>query len=117
MGWAAGWVEPVAYGEDVDEQWRQPSLALGPATGDTLDVVSLGNGGSITLTFAEPIRNGAGFDFAVFENGHVDTFLELAFVEVSSDGAVFVRFDSTYLGEVPVSQYGAHDATLIDGLL
>ncbi len=116
VGWAAGWLEPVEYGQDVDEQWQHPELALAAATGDSFDVVSLGNGGSITLTFAEPIRDGDGFDFAVFENGHVDTFLELAFVEVSSDGTSFVRFESTYLGLEPVSQYGAHDATLMDGL-
>ena len=49
-------------------------------------VVSLGDGGSAILTFTSPITNGAGFDFAVFENSFSDVFLELAFVEVSSDG-------------------------------
>ena len=68
--------------------------------GGTYDVVSLGDGGSATVTFASPICNGEGPDFAVFENGlHPDTdstmtmyFLELAFVEVSSDGVNFFRF-------------------------
>lgn len=62
-------------------------------------IVSLGDGGSATVTFQHPIRNGVGFDFAVFENGFIDqtlkpgtAFLELAFVEVSSDGLRFVRF-------------------------
>ena len=55
-------------------------------------VVSLGDGGSAILTFHKPIRNGTGPDFAVFENGFADNFLELAFVEVSSDGVKFVRF-------------------------
>ncbi len=58
-------------------------------------VLSLGDGGSATLTFAKSIRNGPGPDFAVFENGFmVDSlaFLELAYVEVSSDGSHFVRF-------------------------
>lgn len=59
-------------------------------------VVSLGDGGSIIVEFDPPIRNGAGFDFAVFENGffYKDSldFLELAFVEVSSDGIDFFRF-------------------------
>jgi hypothetical protein len=62
-------------------------------------IVSLGDGGSATLTFHKPIRNGAGPDFVVFENGFIDqtlkpgtAFLELAFVEVSSDGENFVRF-------------------------
>lgn len=68
--------------------------------GGTYDVVSLGDGGSATVTFASPICNGEGPDFAIFENGlHPDTdstmtlyFLELAFVEVSSDGEHFFRF-------------------------
>lgn len=55
-------------------------------------VVSLGDGGIATLTFSSPIINGAGADFCVFENSFLDTFLELAFVEVSSDGVYFVRF-------------------------
>lgn len=55
-------------------------------------VVSLGDAGSAVLTFNEPIGNRDGYDFAVFENGFSDTFLELAFVEVSSDGVQYVRF-------------------------
>lgn len=74
------------------------SAAIGPATQH--GVVSLGDGGIATLTFARPIVNGDGFDFAVFENGFfagspVLAFLELAFVEVSSDGQHFVRFPAT----------------------
>lgn len=69
------------------------SAAIGPATQN--GVVSLGDGGIATLTFDKPIINGNGFDFAVFENGfYVGSlaFLELAFVEVSSDGIHYVRF-------------------------
>ena len=36
----------------------------------------VGDGGSAILTFDTPIANGPGFDFAVFENGFSDTFLE-----------------------------------------
>jgi len=60
----------------------------------TNGVLSLGDGGSATLTFEKPVRNGNGPDFAVFENGFDDQFLELAFVEVSSDGQKFVRFSA-----------------------
>jgi hypothetical protein len=73
------------------------SVVLGKP-GGTMDVISLGDGGSATLTFASPIYNGPGPDFAVFENGLVNAqdnticFLELAFVEVSSDGENFFRF-------------------------
>ena len=79
------------------------SLALG-RPGGTMDVVSLGDGGKAVLTFASPIYNGPGPDFAVFENGFAnaqnpDTWaLELGFVEVSSDGENFFRFPAvTYV--------------------
>jgi hypothetical protein len=58
-------------------------------------VVSLGDGGSAILTFENPIINGAGFDFAIFENSLDGAFLELGFVEVSSDGVNFFRFPAT----------------------
>jgi len=58
-------------------------------------VVSLGDGGYAILTFSNTIKNGPGYDFAVFENSFSDTFLELAFVEVSSDGINYFRFPST----------------------
>lgn len=58
-------------------------------------VVSLGDGGMAVLTFDKPIKNGPGYDFAVFENSFNDVFLELAFVEVSSDGINYKRFPAT----------------------
>ncbi len=76
------------------------SSALGAADGD---IVSLGDSGIAVLRFATPIRNVSGPDFAVFENGFAKmgdpelAFLELAFVEVSSDGRNFVRFPATSL--------------------
>ena len=79
----------VFYGED--------EYGIGPASTTTTTAVSLGDGGTATLTFGEPIRNVAGPDFAVFENSFNDYFLELAFVEVSSDGERFVRFPATSL--------------------
>lgn len=59
--------------------------------------LSLGDGGHAKMFFDPPITNGTGWDFAVFENGFDDSFLELAFVEVSSDGQHFVRFPSASL--------------------
>jgi len=64
--------------------------AIGKADGT--GVVSLGDGGYAILTFTNPITDGPGWDFAVFENSFNGTFLELAFVEVSSDGINFFRF-------------------------
>ena len=63
--------------------------------GGTYAVTCLGDGGYATLTFASPICNRPGPDFAVFENGFksgTQWFLEIAFVEVSSDGENFFRF-------------------------
>lgn len=76
----------------------------------------LGDGGSITLVFDPPIGNGPGFDFAVFENSFSDTFLELAFVEVSSDGIHFTRFPNYSLTPAPVGGFGIMDARMIYGL-
>lgn len=69
------------------------SKAIGKADGTA--VVSLGDGGYAILTFTNPITDGPGWDFAVFENSFNGTFLELAFVEVSSDGVNFYRFPTT----------------------
>jgi hypothetical protein len=68
--------------------------ALGYAEGSSTEVVSLGDQGSIVLAFEYPIKNEAGPDFAVFENGFSHDYLELAHVEVSTDGINFVRFPS-----------------------
>jgi hypothetical protein len=113
--WASGYRDYIV-GTDVDSTWRTPEKALGPAVGNSYDIVSLGNGGRITLTFDPPIANGQGWDFAVFENSYSDTFLELAYVEVSSDGATFVRFDSDSLTATPVGGFGSIDPTNINGL-
>ena len=76
------------------------SLAIGAADGY---VVSLGDSGIAVLTFNHPIYDGPGPDFAVFENGFrnladsTEAFLELAFVEVSSDGINYFRFPAQSL--------------------
>ncbi len=113
--WATGFAS-ASYGSDLDERWKTPEKALGQATADPFDIVAVGNGGSIVLTFEPPIQNGAGIDLAIFENGFGDTFLELAYVEVSSDGVHFVRFDSAYLGTAPIAGFGTQEPSLIAGL-
>ena len=93
--------------------------AIGPATpNNSMDAVSLGDGGSALVTFERPIRNGEGPDFAVFENDINGGFLELAFVEVSSDGVHFVRFPATSLTqtETQVGTFGLMDPTFINNL-
>lgn len=88
------------------------SSATGPADvlagdgGDPLPVVSLGDGGTATLTFASPIADIPGPDFAVFENAFSPAFLELALVEVSSDGIHFFRFPSISLTQTTTQVWG-----------
>ena len=85
-----------------------PDIVLGPPRGlgdakGSLDVATLGNGGSMTLGFApSAIIDGPGPDFIVFENPfYVDgtdppqPFAELGTVEVSDDGQSFRGFPCT----------------------
>jgi hypothetical protein len=88
-------------------------------------VVTLGDGGVAIVTFDHPIKNGVGFDFAVFENGFIDqtllpgnAFLELAFVEVSSDGINYFRFPAESLTDTSkqCSPFEALNASKIHNL-
>lgn len=88
-------------------------------------IVSLGDAGEAIITFEKPIMNGDGYDFAVFENGFIDqtlklgtAFLELAFVEVSSDGINFFRFDAICLNDtlIQLDTYEGIDATKLNNL-
>lgn len=128
-GWAT---EVISYNQapGVDPRWCEPNKALGPATGrGDDDIFSLGDlsieqinqgvlPGQITLMFDEAIRNGGGYDFAVFENGLLSEFTtpagsaegqmfaELAYVEVSSNGEDFVRFPAVSLTRQQVGLFG-----------
>ncbi len=92
--------------------YGSPNDATGAADNK---VVSLGDGGIAIYTLDEPINNVSGYDFAVFENSFSDEFLELAFVEVSSDGETYVRFPaiSNTPTETQVDGFGVVDATKI----
>jgi hypothetical protein len=121
VGWASHCVVVRGYQDIGDTALGlatagDPAFAIGKADG--VGIVSLGDGGMATLTFDVPIANGPGPDFAVFENAFLDTFLELAFVEVSSDGLNFIRFPATSLTqvEIQVDGFGALDATKIHNL-
>ncbi len=67
---------------------------------DGTNVVSLGDGGEAIIQFSSPIFDGEGYDFAIFENGFQDDYIELGFVEVSSDGVNYFRFDG--VSETPI---------------
>lgn len=115
VDWATGWRDYIV-GSNCDLTWQTPEKALGKATGTSYDICCLGNGGSIIMTFASAIADGPGADFAIFENGVTDTFLELAYVEVSADGQNFVRFPNRSLTASSVGAFGAVDPTNIVGL-
>ena len=137
-----GWAEAVVSYDPApgaDAQWSDPNKALGPVTGDNLDIVSLGDlnqqeidagmqPGQITLSFSEPIRDGNGYDFVVFENGlisELDTsagsvtgqmFAELGYVEVSSNGVDFVRFPAVSLVSESPGPYGTTEISKVYNL-
>ena len=81
-------------------------------------VLSLGDGGMATMSFDTVISDHDGWDFAVFENSFSDSFLELAFVEVSSDGVNFVRFPSVSLTQalLQVGTFDTIDTRLVNNL-
>lgn len=117
VNWANGHADYLP-GSDVDSLWQTPAKAHGKAEGAIDTIACLGNGGTITLFFPHPICDGPGPDFAVFENGISDYFLELAFVEVSSDGVNFVRFPTSSRTAGPVGPYDPYgmDPSDLDGL-
>ena len=115
IGWASGY-ENYQPGSDVDLAFQVPGNAIGQAEGTISDAVTLGRSGQITLSFSTPIRNGFGSDFAIFENSFSDTFLELAYVEVSSDGSNFFRFENDSLTPSPVAAFGDVDPTNVHNL-
>lgn len=103
----------ATYGEAAD------GLGIADCTpDDPYGVVSLGDGGSMTVTFPTPLGNGLGYDLAVFENSFTDTFLELAFVEVSSNGVNFFRFPAASLtpSNVQVGGFSSIDPTDLNNL-
>lgn len=136
FAWASS--VPSYLRSDADAGFNEPEYALGPVTGDNFDVVSLGDltaaqitagnpAGSITLRFAKRIRNLSGADFVIFENGFVSgfstggsgiggIFAELAYVEVSSDGVNFQRFNPISLTPSTVGAYGTINPTNVYNL-
>ncbi|WP_437594111.1 hypothetical protein [Sorangium sp. So ce1000] len=88
------------FGQD-----KFPGIAFGPpkgggCCGGSTDVVSIGNGGTVTFGFSgNLVVDGPGPDFIVFENafqsGATTVFAELATIEVSQDGVDWRAFPCT----------------------
>ena len=131
VGWATGYLNYLPSDSSWSGDWANPAKALGPVTGSYTDIVSLGDldadeiasstpPGQITLTFNKAITNSSGPDFALFENGFISAggagvagqiLAELAYVEVSTDGANFARFPSISLTLSQVGPYGTVEPT------
>lgn len=76
-----------------------PDQILGAVDG--MLAVGISGGGWIVVGFDEPLRNGPGADFAVWENGFTVVgnrcYLELGFVDVSTDQINWVSFPTVFL--------------------
>lgn len=123
VGWAS-WCQIQRGLMDIQQPglgmvtFGEENNSIGKPEGNSANVVSLGDGGVATLTFPMVIVDKEGWDFAVFENSLNDTFLELAFVEVSSDGTNFTRFPAISLTDTlnQVGTFGEVDCTKINYL-
>lgn len=87
-------------------------------------IVSLGDSGIAILQFDNPISDKEGPDFCVFENGFTlgnnkpESHMELAFVEVSSDGIHYVRFPAQSFIDtaIQLGNFDVSNAALVNGL-
>ncbi|MDC1370957.1 T9SS type A sorting domain-containing protein [Flavobacteriales bacterium] len=120
VAWATNCSVKRGYQQINDSTLGKASLGdstdvYGKANGT---VVSLGDGGEAILNLYQSLHNGPGPDFAIFENGFNSSFIELAFVEVSSDGIHFFRFpaNSETQDSIQIGTFGAVDATNINNL-
>lgn len=95
----------ATYGQD-----RMPQVVLGPPVPGkpgvgSLDVLSLGCGGEVTLFFDDPaIVDGPGPDFIVYENPLAvgdGAFIEPARVYASPDGEAWYGFPCDPAGDAP----------------
>ncbi|MCC6159630.1 MAG: hypothetical protein IT350_16380 [Deltaproteobacteria bacterium] len=92
-----------------------PDNVLGPPAGFGAyapqagpdELLSLGEGGSITLKMGREILDGAGPDFVVFENllywggEFTNAYTEAAIIEVSEDGLTWTRFPFDFVADGP----------------
>ena len=107
--------EDISNPQSVLASAGDSTMAIGaPGNG----VVSLGDGGYAVLTFEKPIKNGTGWDFAIFENSFSNTFLELGLVEVSSDGLNYFQFESTSFTQdtLQIDAFGTINPEMINNL-
>lgn len=116
----------VAPNQDfgVPDDMLDAPVGLGDANG-SLDVYAIGTGGEVVLALDTAAVNGAGTDLIVYENpfltvlGGWDAYIELAAVEVSTNGVDWARFPNDFAGPIGPYLQGAiqlgADMTWFDG--
>ena len=127
VGWATGCIVERGYQNIADKGigvagFGEEREAIGPILADeatnTMNCISLGDSGVAILTFQHPIRDGEGYDFAVYENSFSDGFLELALAYVSSDSVHWFGFPTTSNTQTAtqVDGFGTVDPTMINNI-
>ncbi|HWL42815.1 MAG TPA: hypothetical protein VNQ73_07715, partial [Ilumatobacter sp.] len=114
--WATGAEDLVLGAQSTNPSFHDPANATGPSNGT---LVVLGDRGRITLTFDTPFGDLPGYDFVLVENGFASgaaDYLELAYVEVSSNGVDFARFDTASRQPTPVGSFATQPAELLGGM-
>jgi hypothetical protein len=120
-------VEDFSFGDGQDfGQDMFPDIVLGPPkgggqTGGSLDVASLGEGGTVIVSFEDRvIVDGEGADLIVFENafevgeGSGEFFVEPGIVAVSEDGEIWHEFPCA-ADEAPWTGCAGLEAVTFDG--
>ena len=102
-------------GLNVDSAFSESQSALGSPSFDDLgraeqrlpieQTLSLGEGGVVTILLSQSIGDEVGPDLGIYENSFNGSFVEYAWVEVSSDGEHFVRFPNLSFSNSPLHSF------------
>ncbi len=118
------WANEVVGHERGYQDYQQPDLGLADYGTET-DILgadgtpfSLGDHGYITVSFPQTIANGPGDDLVVFENGFEwqGVYMELGFVEVSSNGTDFSRLPALCRRDTQPGAWDTSDPALFYNL-
>ncbi|PID81011.1 cell surface protein [bacterium DOLZORAL124_64_63] len=119
------WASEVVDSERGYQDYQQPELGYA-SVGTETDMLGpdgsyfcLGDHGHITVTFEQTIMNGPGDDLVVFENGFAyngGVFMELGFVEVSSNGVDFSRLPALCRRDTQPGGFDVSDPALFYNL-
>ncbi len=123
----------VAWGNEYEHYFVGPNVGSPPfenppdgrsgTRGDYGCCTLLGDHGRVDMIFDDaPVTDGEGTDFAVYENGFLvngtdgEVFIELARIQVSSDGEHWAEFDTASRIPEPIGGYGYAKSNLLGHL-